>query len=178
MTNEELILAVKEGKESVIASLYDEYRAPFLTWARRKFDLEEETLIDVYQDSIIILYQNIVEGKLLEIRGKMSSYLFGIGKHLIYRLFRDKNERTTGLDDVNEIVVEPEYLGNVDRDDVVYRLQRALEHLAWPCRQLIEYFYYHNYDMQMIADRMKYKNADTVKAKKSRCMKKLREHYK
>ena len=44
-----------------------------------------------------------------------------------------------------------------------------------PCKSILKYYYYENFSMNKIAEAMKYKNANTVKSQKLRCMKYLEE---
>ena len=41
------------------------------------------------------------------------------------------------------------------------------------CKKLLSYFYFDGYSTRMIADKLNFANADTVKSKKYQCFKKL-----
>ncbi len=174
----DVIAAIHQGNETIISRLYEEHRDAFFAWARKSFGLDDDTLVDIYQDAVIILYQNVMEEKITELKSSIRTYLFGIAKHLIFRELRSRKKSPVQLDRVAEIAVAPKYLAYEEEDHQRQVVRQALSALGDTCRQLIEYFYYYNYSMEIIAQRMRYKNSDTVKAKKHRCMKQLEQFYK
>jgi len=79
------LIEFKAGKRQAANVLYDEYRPVFVKWMRKKHKCNEEVAIDVFQDSIIILYKNAQKGKLDDLQSKLQSYLFGIGQNVFLR---------------------------------------------------------------------------------------------
>ena len=174
-TDRELLTAMRDGREEAVERIYRTHRPTFLAWAERRYDVPRQVLLDVYQDAVIILYQNVVEEKVTELRSSVKTYLFGIAKYLILKHFRDQRRLHAGDEEIAEIPVAPRYLEQVEHDDRRDRVRTALNALPPNCRQLIEYFYYYDFSLEAIAERMRYKNANTVKAQKHRCMKTLEE---
>jgi RNA polymerase sigma-70 factor (ECF subfamily) len=140
--------------------------------------LGREPLVDIYQDAVIILYQNVAEKKVDSLNSTLKTYLFGIAKHLIFRELKRQKSVPQRLDDIPEVAVAPHYLQQATEDHTQYQIRSALAQLGASCRQLIEYFYYYNFSMEVIAHRMRYKNANTVKAQKRRCMQQLEDLFK
>jgi RNA polymerase sigma-70 factor (ECF subfamily) len=64
---------------------------------------------------------------------------------------------------------EPEY------EESFQLARRALQKLGDPCRKLIELFYYEKKSITEIADEMDYKNPETAKNQKCKCMARLRK---
>jgi len=54
-------------------------------------------------------------------------------------------------------------------------VQHCLEKLGEPCRTMLELYYYHETGLDTLAEMLHYKNGDTVKNLKSRCLLRLRE---
>ena len=54
-------------------------------------------------------------------------------------------------------------------------VQHCLEKLGEPCRTMLELYYYHETGLDSLAEMLHYKNGDTVKNLKSRCLLRLRE---
>jgi hypothetical protein len=48
-----------------IESLYKDNRAAFLQWGRRKHNLENDDLLDIYQNAMIVLYENIRHNRII-----------------------------------------------------------------------------------------------------------------
>jgi RNA polymerase sigma-70 factor (ECF subfamily) len=63
------------------------------------------------------------------------------------------------------------YLGN----EQVRVVADLVEALGEPCKSILRYYYYKRFSMEAIAETMQYKNADTVKSQKVRCIKELQE---
>lgn len=171
----EMLQAIRNGDETVLNRIYLENRDGFLGWARRNYPLEEDVLLDVYQDAVIILYQNVVEEKITDLKSTVSTYLFGIAKNLILKALRQKKRTPLQLDQIPEVAVAPHFLQQTDQDHQQYKVRAALDRLGKTCQQILEYFYYYEFSLEVIAERLKYKNANTVKAQKHRCMKQLEE---
>jgi len=120
------------------------------------------------------LYQNIAEGKITQLESSAKTYLFGIAKHLLYQRMDTKKYATTPVDQYPEIPVDPVYLKQAEQDHQRLSLRAALDQLGPACSRLLQFFYYYNFSLEAIAHRMRYKNADTVKSQKHRCIKQLR----
>lgn len=170
---------LKTGSDTVLKQVYNDNRAKFLNFARR-YSLSEEENIDVYQDAYIIFYENIMNGKVEGFTSSISTYLFGIGKHLIFdrikknkRLLHSEFELTMiGEEDqiINSLEIEEEALTSEQE-----LLKHYFETLGKKCQDLLAYFYYRGYTIQEIMIAENYNSENVVKAAKSRCMKTLRE---
>jgi DNA-directed RNA polymerase specialized sigma24 family protein len=57
-------------------------------------------------------------------------------------------------------------------------VSEMVEQLGEACRKILTLFYFDGLDMTRIAELMKYANADTAKAKKHQCFKKLQSEFK
>ncbi|MEL7426015.1 MAG: sigma-70 family RNA polymerase sigma factor [Bacteroidota bacterium] len=168
-----VLSAIRDGNESIVERIYRQHRPSFLAWARRHYPLAEEELMDVYQDAIIIMYQNVVEKKVTELRSTVSTYLFGIAKNLILKKLRQQKRTPLSLDEIAEVAVAPQFMQRSDQDEQQYQMRQALNRLGKTCRQILELFYYYEFSLEVIAERLQYKNSNTVKAQKHRCMKQL-----
>ncbi|HQD12600.1 MAG TPA: sigma factor, partial [Chitinophagales bacterium] len=88
---EHTIKQLREGDELTISSVYKSNREKFISYARR-FDINREDIIDIYQDAIIALTENAKKGLLDGLKSEISTYLFSIGKYMIYNhLKKNKN---------------------------------------------------------------------------------------
>lgn len=170
-----MLQAIRAGDETIVNRIYRENREGFLGWARRHYPLEEEVLVDIYQDAVIILYQNVVEEKVTDLRSTLTTYLFGIAKNLILKALRQKKRTPLQLDQIPEVAVAPHFLQKTEHDHQQQKVRAALARLGKVCQQILEYFYYYEFSLEVIAERLAYKNANTVKAQKHRCMKQLEE---
>lgn len=177
MTPDEIIQKIKAGGQAELGLIYETYREEFLSWLSKEFQCSADDSKDIYQLAILIFYDNIKQGKLEHLVSSVKTYIFGIGKNVVQD-FRRKSNRNTPLDKqrwLNETLMdEPDHSPSEQLFDVA---QKALAKLGEPCRQLVEMFYYGKKSMDEITEVLNYKNAETAKNQKCKCMKRLRKLY-
>ncbi|MFZ7107715.1 MAG: RNA polymerase sigma factor [Bacteroidota bacterium] len=164
---------LKEGGEDLIYQVYRRYRPDFIAWAKNQFDLNEEDAKDIYQDVVLVLWNNIQSGRLTELTCEIKTYLFAIGKNQILN-FRKKRDREVTLEPVHlmngiENTMEMNDKREYNKKLVEENLNRLPEHE----RKILELYYMQQKDMKQIAAEMGYKNADVAKKKKYQVFKKL-----
>ncbi|HEA20122.1 hypothetical protein LCGC14_1852330 [marine sediment metagenome] len=170
---------LRTGSDTVLRKVYEENREKFLNYARR-YNLSEDENIDVYQDAYIIFYDNVMSGKIERFTSSVSTYLFAIGKYLIFDLIR-KNKKTVGSDfDLSRVGDDnlPTDTIEMERAELTteqFLLQKHFTTLGTKCQELLTLFYYRGYNIQEIMAHENYNSENVVKAAKSRCMKTLRE---
>ena len=174
--NEPLIIQeIKSGNNNQLAEIYKAYRSEFVGWASSHFQCTKEEARDIYQASIITMYDNIIHEKLQQLNGSAKTYLFAIGKNKIMELRRadkkfDLNQEVQNIEIADEVDDEKQ-----QKEKHLKIVQHCMEKLGEPCRTMLELFYYHNTDLNKLAETLHYKNGDTVKNLKSRCLFRLRE---
>ncbi len=163
------------GKDrEAFKEVYISYREEFLAFGR-KYGVSRNELLDIYQEANIALYRNFaVKGKKLE-SGTVKTYLFGIGKFKIFDLLKER-KRFKQADAVPEIPQIPDY--HPEPSVEVRLLRKHFGSLGESCKKILKMFYYRGLAIAEIVEQGNYKDANTVKAQKSRCLKKLRESIK
>lgn len=168
-----LMETLKSGGPAALDQFYLAHRSEFIKWAEKTFSYPAEEVADIYQDAIVIMYENIVSGKLTYLESSLKTYVFAIGKNLMLKqLSKDKKMRLQW----EQFTEEPDD----DLDDLLalnhqqeIALQ-TLETLADPCKSILISYYYKKMSMKSIANAMGYKNEDVVKSQKVRCLKALK----
>ncbi|NJM24863.1 MAG: sigma-70 family RNA polymerase sigma factor [Bacteroidia bacterium] len=177
MTNDTLIERIRSGGQKDLGMVYEQYRSEFIQWITREYNCSDDDAKDIYQVTILIFYENIRQGKLQHLVSSVKTYLFGIGKNLAMETYR-KNSRNTPISQEKWL---QEYLLDEQDDNPLEekfeKVKRALEKLGQPCQKLIELFYYEKRNMEAIASIMNYKNAETAKNQKCKCMGRLRRLF-
>ncbi len=171
--SENLIQQLKQGDEKTIRDLYMKNKNGFLLFAAR-YKLPHDDLIDIYQDAIMALIENAKRGKIDSLKSNISTYLFGIGKFMIFQKLK-KEKKTYDLADFGNLEYEDE-----SYDESVYNLQinaleKAFNKLGEKCQQVLKLFYYEQKSMDEIQQELKYSNKDVLKSQKSRCLKQLKD---
>lgn len=176
--NEELIGRLKNGEVNLLDDVYLAHRDTFLNWISKHFNLRPDEGADLYQDTVIAFYENIRKGKLTRMTVNAQTYLFSIGKNLALKQHRN-NARLHKHEDairVDAVEVDDPFAG--DSDERTVAVKAAFAEMEEPCSSILTRYYYFRQSMAEIAEAMEYKNADTVKSQKSRCMKHLKQMVK
>lgn len=150
---------------------YIELKEEYFGFAR-KLTTEETIIADSYHDAFIALYENIVERKLLVLTSSLKTYVFSIGKYSILNKLRKANKE---IYDEQPEHPDPAFFEPDEDNSRLILLKSELRNLGESCRKILILFYYRRNSIDSIVTKMNYKNANTAKAHKSRCMKQLRE---
>ena len=153
---------------------YLETREEFLAWARKRSKLSENDLLDIYQQSMIVLYEKHISDSNLQLSSSLKTYLFGIAQNIMLKQHRKERVVQRHADRLKEHWL---FQGNLDYE-IESRLSKvmdALQNLGENCRKIISLFYLSSMTLQEISDELNYGSSDVVKTQKSRCVKKLKK---
>lgn len=178
MNDEQLISQLKKRDRNALKSVYLDYKTEFFRFMSR-YNAEENTLEDIFQDALIVLYENASAGKLDELKSSLKTYLFGTGKFMLFKHFRDsKKEVFTQedyvFDNYEQSVIEDVYLDEGPSDNQKL-LVANFKKLGNKCREILELFYLQGLKLEEIVSVQGYENKNVVKSQKSRCLKSLKE---
>ncbi|MGC1243019.1 MAG: sigma-70 family RNA polymerase sigma factor [Chryseosolibacter sp.] len=177
MSDDHIIALIRSGGQPELGMVYEKYRIEFIHWITKEFHCSEDDSKDIYQLTILIFYDNIKSGKLEHLVSSVKTYLFGIGKNVARDNMR-KSRRNTPINQekwLKEFLVDE---ADEPVDESLFMMARnALMALGEPCRQLVEMYYYERRSMEEISERLNYKNADTAKNQKCKCMARLRKLF-
>lgn len=170
---------LRKGSDKALQQVYEENRDKFLNFARR-YHLSDEENIDVYQDAYIIFYDNVMSGKVERFSSSIATYLFGIGKYLIFDRMKKNKKKVGSKFDLAIVGKEDELVNGFEMEEQELTteqilLQKHFGALGKKCQELLTLFYYRGYTIQEIMEAENYNSENVVKAAKSRCMKTLRE---
>lgn len=174
MMDQETFEKIKMGDKDALAEVYKDNRDSIINWITRKHDCSLEEAKDIYQDAIVILYNNAAKGRITKINFSISSYLHEIvRRQFLNRLKKDKRI-TRGF---MELVREPSEYQMEDENQDQQKLElvhKAIKELSETCKKLIQLRYFTDLNMESICDQLGYKNSSTTKNLKYKCMRILR----
>lgn len=178
MTGEQdIITRILSGDDSILENIYLEQREPFIHWVRQQYHVPEEEGIELFQLAVVIFYDNVISGKLTELTSSIATYLFRIGRNKAFEYHRaNQKKHQGGLEDTLLFHVADE--NGIDKAEVEdnYRIMdEGMQQLGEPCRSIIHGFYVLRQSMEELSDHLDYKNADTVKNLKYKCLKRLQK---
>ncbi len=168
-----LIKKIKSGDYNELELVYKNYREEFIKWIIKSFKCSSDDAKDVYQQTIITLYENIVNDKIQNFNSSIKTYLFAIGKNKFFAETREKHKFQMETDDTINTIPE-EMNTSIEDMKKLQGVEKSLEILGNPCKQILELYYYHKKSMIDIAGTLGLKNPETAKNMKYKCLKRLR----
>jgi len=170
--DQQWIQSLKNGQKETLDVIYLQYKEGFHDFATR-YSITTNDGLDIYQDSIIVLYENILQGKLDQLKSSIKTYLYAVGKYKIFARLKveSQHESLQG----NELIEDLTSFEIETTEERLKLLQKAYLHLGPKCQEVLRLFYYEGQKLEDIKERLSYDSKNTVKSQKSRCLKQLRE---
>lgn len=168
------ITYIKEDEDRALKDIYTLYRSSCISWLQTNYKISQEDAKEIFQDSIIILYDNVVLGKLKELSSGIKSYLYSIAKNKAREWLRRKS-KTSILNNINSVSNENGVKEKKILEIKFNHLDAVILSIGDPCKTLLQLYYYKRFSMSKICEIMGYKNRDTVKNQKYKCIKRLQK---
>jgi len=172
-----VIKKIKSGDNEILSQIYEGYRQEFIAWIMKNYACTVEEAKDVYQNTILIFYENIINGKLRHFSSSIKTYLFAVGKNKIME-HKKKSYKYSSQEDIPELTQEETNLESLsEHESELNMVETCLHLLGDPCMTLLKLYYYQKLSMPAITERLHYKNADTTKNLKYKCIQRLKKLY-
>jgi RNA polymerase sigma-70 factor (ECF subfamily) len=179
MDNHSLLKNIRNAEwEAELKRIYVSYRHEFFLWAIRNYKCTPEDAEEIYQQTMIIFYENIVFEKLKAITTEVKTYIFSIGKNKIREYLRKK--KLSELPDHSDYFIDNSLFYGSDEHEYENKLnlvEHCITQLGEPCKSILVQFYYQKKSMSDIADHLNYKNSDSMKTQKFKCIQRLKSIY-
>lgn len=167
MNDEQVIRAIKKGDESAIEVLYKKHFRMMAKLIIRNSGTEEEAK-DIYQDALIIFWQKVSSGELV-LTSKISTYLYSVCQNLwrkeLVRKARKSDKNVEDLDSIDEV--------DYGQEERIKAIRKCVNEMGETCKQVLSLYYFDGLNMQDIADKLGFANANTAKTKKYKCKQEL-----
>jgi len=169
MLESNLIEGLRKGDKHVLKHIYTNNRLAFIGFAK-KYPIAESDVIDIYQDAIIALRENAINGKIDNLKSELKTYLFSIGKYMIYDRLK-KQKKMHLVEDISSFIKDEDaFTFNINNEltNEQKQLQVAFKALGQKCKDVLTLFYYRGFNLEEIMNTLNYTNKDVVKSQKSR----------
>lgn len=175
-TDREVVLGILNNSEEALNKLYVGYFPMVLQFILNNSG-DEDDAKDVYQETIIILYDKIRSGK-FELSSKLKTYLYSVSRRIWLKKLAQQNKKTNNIADFEDVlVVDEDFERHEEKDQQFDQMEKALAHLGEPCKTIIQDFYIHNLSMQDICEKFGYTNTDNAKTQKYKCLQRLKKLF-
>ncbi|MCO6463570.1 MAG: sigma-70 family RNA polymerase sigma factor [Saprospiraceae bacterium] len=172
------ISKIKTDENQALSEIYRLLREDTIMWLQRDFGLSVIDAEDIFQVSVVILYDNVITGKLTELTSSLMTYVGRIARNKSMELIRKKKKMQ--LSDISSELLSDHVLYQQDEitnEEQINLINHALESLGDPCKSILVKFYYQNKKIEEITSELQYKNADTTKNLKYKCLKRLQNIF-
>jgi len=173
---QEMLECLKQGmNENAILEWI--YRQNFASVANmlKAYGQQPDDIKDVFQEAVIIFYENVKRDKFRR-ESSISTYIHAIARRRMLKRLRDEGKMNTVSMDEEDLLkstpVEDDFW--MIQYGQEKRLERLLLGLKEDCLKVLTYFYYEHLSMKEISMRMKFKNEQIARNKKSKCLTYLR----
>ncbi len=165
---------IRLGDKSALAEVYKANRDSVINWITHKHSCSLEEAKDIYQDAIVIFYNNVAKGKISAINFSISSYLHEVVRRQFLNRLKKDSRMSRGLLDTIEYPGDSNTEENQQYEQRLKVVHMALQELSEACKSLIKLRYFSNLSMEHICEQLGYKNPTTTKNLKYKCMRILR----
>jgi len=177
-TDEVLFQQIRAGRHDLLESLYSQHRAAFLRYATQQLYAEEEDAADCFQEAVIVFYKNVASGKLSELTCSIRTYLFAVGKRMIYKRNQQRRRESPVDLETERNPADELDLSMYQRIEDDHRravLRAGIERLGETCQRILILFYYHRYPIESIQTTLELSSPGAVRVKKLRCLDQLKQ---
>lgn len=183
------ILSNPINRQTLLNDFARKQREKTIAFLRGSYSLSKEDCEDVFQESFIILHNNIREGKLDNLTSSVSTYFMAICKNKTMELLRSKGRYISAsfeISDENNLRFSDEKVDTVlsfDTDDNATveekeaLVRKIVRNLPSPCDELLWGFYRDGLPMKELANKFNYASENAVKVTKHRCCEKFRNKF-
>jgi len=163
--------ALLADRERALTQLYRHAFPAVRRLVRRQRGSEQDAQ-DVFQDALVVLYEQAVGGALV-LTASASTYLVSIARHRWQHELRRRARlphETLPADSDSFAAEEPEAAG-----ETAFAVLDYVERLGAKCRNVLLSFYYFQQPLEQIAEANGYRSVRSATVQKFKCLERLRE---
>jgi len=137
---------------------------------------------DIFQEAMIVLYEKVRTGT-FELNCQIKTFVYSVSRRLWLKRLQQQNRYTAPGDSMEAVVaVEEDLEAHEQRNAEFEMMEKAINNLGELCKSLLEAYYLQKQNMQLIAAKFGYTNAENAKNQKYKCLMRLKKiffaHYK
>jgi RNA polymerase sigma factor (sigma-70 family) len=176
-TDDQFIDGLRSGNNEILNALYKKYYTIVLKFIVNNSG-SEQAAQDIYQETIIVLYENVQKPG-FELNCQLQTYIYSVAKRLWLKQLK-KNGKTFLFKEgeENEVVdVNEDMSRHEEKENDLEKMNKSLQELGEPCATLMKDFYVYKLNMDEIAEKFGYTNADNAKNQKYKCLQRLKKYF-
>lgn len=175
MSENSLILRLKAGDKGALEEIYRKFRPSFLKWITYSHKCSQEQAVDIFQYAILSFYENVLEDVIEEMNDAgIKTYLYSIGKNKLLSDSRKDSKLSFNEEYEDHLLLEELDDQKPDSELRIQKVKSVIEELQNPCADILRLFYFNNLSNDEIAEILGYKNGNTVKNLKYKCIQRIK----
>jgi RNA polymerase sigma factor (sigma-70 family) len=176
-TDDEIIQGILKNQDVAVSILYKTHFPLIRTFVLNNSGSEQDAK-DIYQESFIILIDNIKKG-VFKAESKLKTYLYSICRRQWLKELSNRNKFVFNLHDYEEFIDFPKITEEqMDQYEERFNaVHQSLQDLGEPCTTIISDFYLKQMSMKEITIKLGYTNSDNAKNQKYKCMQRLKRLF-
>jgi|SRR6185295_17841953 len=132
---------------------------------------------DIFQEAIIVLYEKAKSGS-FELHAQLKTYIYAVCRRLWLKRLITYQRYSGDLANAPESIATEDDIEMYEHRTQDFELmEKALQHLGEPCKELLESYYLKKKNMSEIAQEFGYTNADNAKNQKYKCLMRLKKIF-
>jgi len=176
--NQAIIQQIKQGNTASFDAFYLSLRPKFIHWVRKHYLKKETEAIELFQQSMLVVYENILTGKLDTLSSNLETYVFGVAKNSIRNANRTliiKEKHQEKLTQHYQLLSLDHSSDNDRQKQLIQLVKQVLPQLKAGCQDILKRFYFEEKKAKTIAQELGLSNEQVVRTQKSRCLKYLKQ---
>jgi len=174
-----------------LASFLSEEKGKVHAFLRKKFNISDDNLDDIFQEASMALFLNVKTGKLSSLTSSLGTYFLKVCINQTLKFIgksskvlplidesRISNSNTVRDDKIDELYG---FCIDTEEEDRKVRMELLVNNIIASmtdtCRNILHGYYWNDYSTSTIADMFGFSDANSVKAQKYKCVKKFCEKY-
>jgi RNA polymerase sigma factor (sigma-70 family) len=175
--NQHVIDSIRRGDYTILRKIYKETQVEFHQWAFSRYKIPSREAEEIFQTTVIIFYEKVTSAD-FTLSSQWKTFLFAVGKNKIREYLRAQGKLAKWEEALDTDVHENIALDEESEVDFQAELViKCIGELGASCKELIMAFYYQKLALEEISPKLGYKNPNSAKNQKFKCMQRLKELF-
>jgi RNA polymerase sigma factor (sigma-70 family) len=171
-TDHDILEGVRNSDASIERAFYRRHYGMVRGLVLKRDNFGHVDVDDHYQDVMAIVFTKIKNGQLSQLTSKLSTYIYSVADNLLLYKLRKAGRMGIFALGAHDMAEETDEQINLDALEIA--AFEMVKNLRPPCNEIIFDWYLRKLNYDQIAEKHKYKNANTAKKKKGDCISEAR----
>ncbi|MEL6534628.1 MAG: sigma-70 family RNA polymerase sigma factor [Bacteroidota bacterium] len=169
---EALLSGSSRKEDQALKELYQAY-FPYIRAYVLKNNGTAEEAQDLFQDTLLVFYQQIKQGLVIE--HSIKAFLYSVARYRWLHKLRDSRPADDIEDTPEAVAVTEDTLSILAKEEKIGVLTQLVERLGETCKKLLTMVYFDRVPYKVIVERLQFNTEGQAKTQKYRCLKQLRD---